>query len=162
LPAALPENGSLEPIILASVGRRALSLIYEVLLLAALLWCASLLFRVVQTPLGATHIRAVFQAYLLGVAGVYFVWQWRHGGQTLPMRAWGVRLVTRDGSALGGGQACMRYLLATISTGLFGFGFLWALIDRDRQFLHDRLAGTRLVRCHPLSSFLPPHEKDGE
>jgi uncharacterized RDD family membrane protein YckC len=26
-----------------------------------------------------------------------------------------------------------------------GAGILWALVDRDRQFLHDRLAGTRIV-----------------
>jgi uncharacterized RDD family membrane protein YckC len=28
-------------------------------------------------------------------------------------------------------------------------GLLWALVDRDRQFLHDRLAGTRLVAVPP-------------
>jgi uncharacterized RDD family membrane protein YckC len=26
-----------------------------------------------------------------------------------------------------------------------GLGFAWALVDRDGQFLHDRLAGTALV-----------------
>jgi uncharacterized RDD family membrane protein YckC len=24
--------------------------------------------------------------------------------------------------------------------------FCWPLFDRDRQFLHDRIAGTRLIR----------------
>ena len=28
-------------------------------------------------------------------------------------------------------------------------GFAWALVDRDRQFLHDRLAGTALVEAAP-------------
>jgi hypothetical protein len=25
------------------------------------------------------------------------------------------------------------------------FNFLWAFVDRDRQFLHDRIAATRIV-----------------
>jgi len=36
-------------------------------------------------------------------------------------------------------------VLALISLGVCGLGFAWALVDKDRQFLHDRLAGTRLV-----------------
>ena len=35
--------------------------------------------------------------------------------------------------------------LATIGYLAMGITILWALIDRDRQFLHDRLSGTRLV-----------------
>jgi uncharacterized RDD family membrane protein YckC len=93
---------------------------------------------------------------------VYFVWQWRHGGQTLPMKAWGIKLMRRDGGALSAPQAWTRYLLATMGTALFGIGFLWALMDRNRQFLHDRFAGTFIGRCQPSSSFLAPHKDDGE
>ena len=160
MPVVLRKTGAPAQIILASLGRRAVALIYEALLLAALLWCASLLFEVLQTQLSATHMRALFQVYLLGLAGLYFVWQWRHGGQTLPMKTWGIMLITRDGNALDAPQAWLRYLLAALGTALLGLGFLWALIDRDRQFLHDRLAGTRIVRCDGLSSFLPRHEND--
>jgi uncharacterized RDD family membrane protein YckC len=42
-------------------------------------------------------------------------------------------------------QALLRYLLCWPSIILGGVGIVWALFDRDRQFLHDRLAGTRLV-----------------
>lgn len=162
MPAVLNATKAPAQTILASAGRRLVSLLYEALLLAALLWCASLLFSVVQTQLSATPRRALFQAYLLGIAGVYFIWQWRHGGQTLPMKTWGIMLIMRDGNAIGAAQAWTRYLLAVLGTGLFGLGFLWALIDRDRQFLHDRLTGTRIVRCKGSSSFLPRHEKDGQ
>src|SRR6266704_3164467 len=41
--------------------------------------------------------------------------------------------------------AALRYALAWPSLLVFGVGFLWAFVDRDRQFLHDRLAGTRIV-----------------
>jgi hypothetical protein len=40
---------------------------------------------------------------------------------------------------------CLRYLLALVSTFMLGLGFVWALIDRERCFLHDRLAGTCII-----------------
>ena len=61
------------------------------------------------------------------------------------MQTWRMRLV-RDGSlSVGVGRAALRYALAWPSLLVFGFGFFWAFFDRDRQFLHDRLAGTRIV-----------------
>jgi uncharacterized RDD family membrane protein YckC len=42
-------------------------------------------------------------------------------------------------------QAVLRYLAAWPSILLFGIGILWFLVDRDKQFLHDRIAGTRIV-----------------
>jgi uncharacterized RDD family membrane protein YckC len=75
----------------------------------------------------------------------YFVWFWLHGGQTLPMKTWKMRVVNPDGSTLRPLQAVLRYLAAWPSILLFGIGILWALVDRDRQFLHDRIAGSRIV-----------------
>jgi uncharacterized RDD family membrane protein YckC len=40
------------------------------------------------------------------------------------------------------GKAVLRFLLAL---ALLPVSIAWALFDRDRQFLHDRLAGTRLI-----------------
>ena len=53
--------------------------------------------------------------------------------------------VATSGSPVRPAQALLRYLLCWPSLGLGGIGIAWALIDRDRQFLHDRLAGTRLL-----------------
>lgn len=131
---------------LAALTRRALSLIYEALLLGALLWCAALLYGVIEERLATTHVRTVFQLYLFLLAGVYFVWQWTHGGQTLPMKTWRIRLVTPTGGPVATRQAWTRYLVAAAGALAFGLGFFWAVIDRDRQFLHDRVSGTRLVR----------------
>ena len=131
--------------VLSPLLRRVLALVYEALLLAALLWCAALVFKIIETPLAAAHSRTIFQAYLFLLAAVYFVWQWTHGGQTLAMKAWRIRLVTRDGEAINARLAWARYVLATLGALAFGLGFFWSLLDRERQFLHDRLAGTRLV-----------------
>lgn len=130
---------------LARLLPRIASLAYETLIVVAVLLCAGLLFYGLERTLGVPHVRLVFQLYLVAVSGIYFVWQWMHGGQTLPMKTWRLRLVTRSGRPLSPPRAAARYALALIGAALCGATFLWALIDRDRQFLHDRLAGTRIV-----------------
>lgn len=133
------------PVSSSGLGRRALSLVYETLLLVAVLIAGALPFLLLTREADAALTRLLLQLYLLALCGVYFIWQWLHGGQTLPMKTWRIRLVTRDGAVLTLRRAVCRYLLALAGLVLFGIGFLWALIDRDRQFLHDRLAGTRIV-----------------
>ena len=95
--------------------------------------------------LPAALARALLQIYLLAVTAAYFIYCWTRSGQTLPMKTWRIRVVARDGTAITLKQAALRYLLALASIALCGGGYWWALIDRDGQFLHDRLAGTRLV-----------------
>jgi uncharacterized RDD family membrane protein YckC len=89
--------------------------------------------------------RHVLQAWIVFVIGAYFVWFWTRGGQTLPMKTWRIRLVRVDGTAVNVARAVHRYVIALLGTAAMGLGFLWALVDRDRQFLHDRLSGTALV-----------------
>lgn len=136
------------PVATPSILRRLSSMFYEVLLLGAVLLIAAFLFTVVtrnaQTPL----IRLLFQLYLLSVWMAYFVGFWVRGGQTLPMKTWRLRLVNRDGGKVGVRQACLRFLLALIGVPLL-FGVWWALFDPDRQFWHDRAAGTRIVTEPP-------------
>jgi uncharacterized RDD family membrane protein YckC len=87
----------------------------------------------------------LFQIYLIVVAGAYFVWQWRRGGQTLPMKTWRLRVVTRAGTPLGLKHALFRFVFALAGCAAAGAGFLWAFVDREGLFLHDRLAGTRVI-----------------
>ena len=89
--------------------------------------------------------RHVLQAWVLVVAGAYFTWFWTRGGQTLPMKTWRIRLVRHDGAPVSILRAVHRYAVAALGFFALGLGFWWALADRDRQFLHDRLAGTALV-----------------
>ena len=80
----------------------------------------------------------------------YFLWCWLRGGQTLAMKAWHIRLVDVTPR-----KALLRFLLAL---PFLPISILWALFDRDRQFLHDRLAGTR--PGERLAAFHPPHHHD--
>lgn len=129
----------------ASLARRALALVYEVLLLSALFLVATLPYVLTTHAADAIVARPLFQVYLTAIAGAYFIWQWRRGGQTLPMKTWRMRLVTRAGAPLGLRHALARFLFALAGCALAGGGFLWALVDRDGLFLHDRLAGTKII-----------------
>jgi uncharacterized RDD family membrane protein YckC len=122
------------------------SVCYETVLLSGVI----LVFLIVPHVLiGAFANRIattiVLWAHLFLVLLVYFVWFWSNGGQTLAMKTWRIRLVTHDRRPVRPVQALLRYLLAWLSLGLGGIGIVWALLDGDGQFLHDRLAGTRLV-----------------
>ena len=129
----------------AGVARRLGSMLYEALLLTALLFISTWIFLLVGQLLAPPLARHLLQVSLLATMGIYFVYCWTHGGQTLPMKTWRLQLVTRDNKPLGTRLAIARYLLALLSLGAAGLGLAWALLDRDRQFLHDRLAGTRIV-----------------
>jgi uncharacterized RDD family membrane protein YckC len=125
-----------------------MSLGYETLVLAALLFLVALGYLFAEALAGLSHSRVVFQTFLTGVAAAYFIWHWTRG-QTLPMKTWRIRLVTLGGLPVGAGRAALRFVAA--ACGLFAAGstFVWALFDRDGQFLHDRIAGTRLVGTDP-------------
>jgi uncharacterized RDD family membrane protein YckC len=61
------------------------------------------------------------------------------------MKTWRLHLLTACGQPLTPMRALWRFLLAALGLSAFGLGLLWAVVDPDRLFLHDRLAGTRLV-----------------
>ena len=129
------------------IARRLASALYDLLLVVALVLIAT--FPYLAFFGDSTHgwRRHVLQLYVIAVTCGYFVWFWTRGGQTLPMKTWRIRLVRSDGGAVNAGHGIHRFLLAVLGTLALGLGFLWALFDRDRQFLHDRLAGTALVEA---------------
>jgi len=153
---------------LPGLRRRIAGIAYESLLLLGVL---SVTFMVPHLVLGmAFGVAApnwlVFLNFF-GVIGAYFVWYWHKHGQTLAMQTWKMELIRADGRKPAVPQLVLRFVLAwaiplgmiyLIQHALTGLpvarwypylgatvGLLWAFFDRDRQFLHDRLAGTRIV-----------------
>lgn len=102
--------------------------------------------------------RLWLQAALLAVTAAYFVISWARIGQTIGMRAWRLKLVRIDGTKPRAPQALARFFLALLSLLIAGIGFWWALFDRDKRTLHDRLCGTMMVRL-PLSASEIPHRR---
>jgi len=121
------------------------SLLYELLLIFALLMVASFAYIPIFGNADAPFRKAVFQLFLLLVIMIYFLAFWTRSGQTLAMKTWRIKLTDLDGSIIDLPRGILRFTLASLGLFGFGVGFLWALFDPQRQFLHDRLAKTRLV-----------------
>ena len=128
-----------------SITRRLASGLYDLLLVVALVLIATFPFLALFGDSTHGWRRSLLQAWVLLVAASYFVGFWSHGGQTLPMKTWRIRLTRADGAKVGMMQGVNRFAFAVLGLLAAGLGFFWALWDRDKQFLHDRIAGTVLV-----------------
>lgn len=127
------------------LGRRLAGIFYEALTMLSVLLIGFIFPQAVLSGVGLVLPGKWLWLHVFALLMLYFVWFWLHGGQTLAMKTWKLRLVGADSRHLRPLQAVLRYLAAWPSFFLFGAGILWALVDRDRQFLHDRIAGTRIV-----------------
>ena len=145
----------------SSIGRRLGAMLYESLVVFAILLATFLFPQVVLSGFGMHLGGKAMWLHVFIVLMAYFVWCWLHGGQTLPMKTWKLKLVDRDGAPLRPLQAILRYMAAWPSIMLFGIGLFWALFDRDGQFLHDRIAGTLIVRDSESAPLDPPDQKSG-
>lgn len=120
-------------------------MLYDGLAVVALWMLASAIITSLFGNASEGGARLLLQGVSLLTISAYFLWCWTHGGQTLAMKTWRVRVVQKNGAPLSFVTALRRYVLACVGVLLGGIGLWWALLDRDGQFLHDRLAGTRLV-----------------
>ena len=129
-----------------SLARRLAAMVYEAFLIFAVAFFAAWIFFFASGARDATSgvLRRELQLFIVAVLAAYFLWCWLRGGQTLAMRAWRIRLVEVTPR-----KALVRFLLAA---ALLPLSILWALLDREGQFLHDRLAGTRLIDARPTTS----------
>ena len=121
--------------------RRLASMVYEAILLFAVAFLAAWVFFFASGGRDATAgaMRHLLQLCIGLFFAAYFLWSWLRGGQTLAMKAWRIRLIDITPAS-----ALLRLILAALLVPT-GISLIWALFDRDRQFLHDRLARSRLV-----------------
>ena len=175
LTAAMPELTPDFPT--PSLLRRMACWLYEGVLLFGVVMLAGLAFGIATNTRNALEHRHGLQTAVFLVLALYFVYSW-HRGQTLPMKTWRIRITDRNGQPVSWLRAAWRYLLAwlwflpplavmapyDLRTGqvavlVLGWVAVWALLSRfhpQRQFLHDALAGTRLVAASPDPRKSPP------
>ena len=171
----LPAN----PLPPAPLAKRLLATVYDALLLIAVWFLA----MAVLLLLSGGHEFAAgspwLSLYLLGVSVAFFGGFWTHGGQTLGMRAWRLKLVQADGRPVTWPQAALRVLTATPAwlvviigitqaagislqshSGLQQLenwprgsvllaGLVWLVIDHWPGGWREKLTGTRVVRWQP-------------
>lgn len=125
--------------------RRLAALAYDAVLLSGVLFAATLLLLPFRGGEAFGSRDPLFSAYLLGVGFAFFGWFWTHGGQTLGMRAWKIRLQSADGGKVTWRQAAIRGTFALVSAGLLGLGYVWVWFDSRRRTWHDLASGTRVV-----------------
>ena len=129
----------------AGFFRRLMAMIYDLfLLLSALMLATALALLITRGTLDYHH--PLFRMYLFLVCFMFYAWFWTHGGQTLGMRAWGLRVQRLDGRPISLWQALLRFLSAIPSWAVFGLGYLWLLVDKDHMAVHDRISESVIVR----------------
>lgn len=136
-----------EPRPAALIGRRWLALLYDFFPMLGLWFVVAAIFVALHRDAvtgGALGLLEFVALWL--VTGAYAVASWRHGGQTLGMRPWRLRVVAADGGHARMPALLARYAIGTLSLLLAGAGFWWAWLDRDRLTWHDRASGTRMRR----------------
>ncbi len=130
----------------SGLGRRIAAILYDTLLVLALLFLATIPFIAVRGGEAVEPTTSpAYQLGLLLVVYLFFVGFWSTKGRTLGMQSWGLQLEDSEGRVPGPGRSSMRFVAAILSTACLGLGFLWQLVDRDKLTWHDRLSGTRLM-----------------
>ncbi len=174
---ATTSSGQLPEMPDASRGKRFAAMMYEGVLLFGVVFTADYLFDTLTQSKHALMFRPGRQAWLFIAIGIYFLLCWHRGGQTLPMRAWHIKLVDANGKRPSFKQLLARYFLLW-PVPLAGMALIYSLVlltgwpaiysfaivtpflvfvpswfSSDGQFLHDRLAGTKIVD-------IPKHLRD--
>ena len=160
-----------------TIKRRLMAMLYDLLLITAVEFFANFLFIFLTGNRQAPLFRHLGMALFFVVAAAYFLHAWCGSGFTLAMKTWRIKLVKVGHARVPFGAALLRHVLAwfwllpalyvahvlKLGHGQTGIAvvvgmLVWALtafLDKDRQFLHDRLAGTRLIALPPPSRPLP-------
>ncbi|HCV21225.1 MAG TPA: RDD family protein [Gammaproteobacteria bacterium] len=145
MPAMNPAEAPSPPVS-AGLLRRLAAMIYDTFLLAGVLFIAGQPLPALDALApGAWWPLVLKQLYLLGVSYAFFGWFWTHGGQTLGMKAWRLRVEHLDRASLTWPDCALRFTCAVLSLLPGALGFLWIWFGRDRLAWHDQLSRTRVV-----------------
>lgn len=121
---------------------------YDTILLAAVLFLAGVITAPVFNITMQHPLYPLFVFYIYVVAFIFFAWFWTHGGQTLGLKTWKLKVVSKDGGAVTWKQAFLRYLSSLICWLSFGAGFLWIYTNKDRLAWNDLWSDTQISRIN--------------
>lgn len=134
----------------ASLLRRVCAMVYDGLLLLALLMIVTACFlpftggeavRWATFPL----LTLLYWPVICGAVIVYFGMPWTERGQTLGMASWRIRVQRDDGYLLTWRDVVVRLAASVVSWLPAALGWIWALFDREGRAWHDRWSRSRVV-----------------
>lgn len=141
----------------APIWRRAAAMLYDSLLILALLFLAGFLNLFVQilifgdeplkemTEQGYNLGGPFFYAALLVIIYGFFGFFWTRSGQTLGMQAWRIKVVNQENRLITPRQSIIRFLIAIPALSLVGIGLLWAFIDQKKRSWQDLASSSRVI-----------------
>ena len=95
--------------------------------------------------LGVSVLTVISTLLSLAISTGYFTYFFGNG-QTLGMKAVKIKLCDTEGTyPIGYVKGFLRWIGMIISGLLIGIGYLWILIDENKQGWHDKIAGTYVV-----------------
>lgn len=136
------------PLKYAGLFRRLFAIFYDGFLLIAIL------FIVTAAANALNHGKAIepgdsfYPLYVLVIfvlSYLYFAWFWIHGGQSLGMKTWQIKIQSDDNNRISWRTTAIRFVSAIFSWGIFGLGFLWAIYDKKNRGWHDLSSKTVLL-----------------
>lgn len=128
----------------ASPLKRLGALLYDFMIFVALVMVLTGILMLIDNETLVQNV-PVFRSILFVVLFVFYSFFWIRSGQTLGMLAWRVRVQTPEGEHISLTQALIRFLVAGISFGCAGLGYLWMFINREKMAWPDLASGTCVV-----------------
>lgn len=116
--------------------------LYDLILTMAVLFLATALWLPFTSGRAIAPQSLPFEAYLLSVWFIFFGWCWTHGGQTLGMQAWKLKVYSKDTGPVTWRQAGIRFLMAIPAWTLGGLGVFWRMMPPRHETWHDLASGT--------------------
>ena len=129
--------------------KRILALIYDSLLIAAIIIVASLLLVFINGEYAKPGTLLSFIQFLISIlAGpLFYSYFWlTNDGQTTGMQAWKIKLVSSNESKLNMKQAYLRCLISVISFLFIGIGYFWILFNKNNLSWSDMATKTRIIK----------------
>jgi len=125
-----------------------MAIFYDLFLLTAILFLATAIVNAINNGEATDSSMAYtifLRFYLASIIFFYFGWFWTHGGQTLGMKTWKIKLISNNSQTINWKQVTIREITAVISWAFLGLGFIWSLFDNQKRSWHDISSNTRLI-----------------
>jgi uncharacterized RDD family membrane protein YckC len=126
------------PMAKASLGARLVALIIDSIVVA--------IVGGIAAAVVGDEILGIGVGFIVGLVYNWYFWT-QNNGQTPAKSVMGIRVVDKGGGSVNSLQAIVRYVGYYINTFLLFLGWLWAIVDSEKQGLHDKLAGTYVVKA---------------